>query len=72
MVKIFTMSLHASKKPTLNEAEMRKIFDAGVETGIRKAEIAQHGDSEFRAVDGTPPWEDITVGCNATTISTID
>jgi len=47
------------EKPTLNEAEMRKIFDAGVETG--KAEAAQHGDGEFRAVDGTPPWEDITV-----------
>jgi hypothetical protein len=49
------------EKPALNEAEMRKIFDAGVETGIRKAEAAQHGDGEFRAVDGTPRWEDITV-----------
>jgi hypothetical protein len=49
------------EKPALNDAEMRKIFDAGVEAGIRKAEAVQHGDGEFRAVDGTPPWEDITV-----------
>jgi hypothetical protein len=45
----------------LSEAEMQKIFDAGVEAGIRKAEVAQLGDGEFHTVDGTPPWEDVTV-----------
>lgn len=49
------------EKPALSEVEMRKIFDAGVEAGIRKAEAAQHGDGEFHAVDGVPPWEDVTV-----------
>ena len=40
---------------------MQKIFNAGMEAGIRKAEAAQHGDGEFRAVDGVPPWEDVAV-----------
>ena len=49
------------ERPGLSNSEMQKIFDAGVEAGIRKAEVAQHGNGEFHAVDGTPPWEDITV-----------
>ena len=49
------------EKPDLTDGEMQKIFDAGVEVGIRSAEAVQHGDGEFRAVEGTPPWEDIAV-----------
>src|SRR5262245_43568524 len=45
--------------PKLSEVEMRKIYDAGLEAGIRKAEAAQIGDGDFRSIDGTPPWEEI-------------
>ena len=60
------------EKPALSEVEMRKIFDAGVEAGIRKAEAAQHGDGEFRAVDGVRRGKTSLCGCNTTTISTVD
>src|SRR5213076_2633468 len=35
----------------LTEAEMRKLYDAGYEAGVRAAENKQHGDGDFRNVD---------------------
>ena len=38
----------------LTDADMRKLYDAGYDAGVRAAETKQHGPSDFRNVDGTP------------------
>jgi hypothetical protein len=48
----------------LSEAEMRKLYDAGFEAGLRKAERA-HDDPGFRNVNAydEPNWHDIACEC---------
>jgi hypothetical protein len=45
----------------LNEAEMRKLYDAGYEAGVNAVESKQTGD--FHNVDGTPHWHEIARFC---------
>jgi hypothetical protein len=47
----------------LTEAEMRKLYDAGFEAGVRAVEDKQHGDEDFHNTDGTPSWHAIAVWC---------
>jgi hypothetical protein len=47
----------------LNEAEMRKLYDAGFEAGVRAVEDKQHSDEDFHNTDGTPSWHAIAVWC---------
>jgi hypothetical protein len=47
----------------LSEAEMRKLYDAGFEAGVRAVEDKQHGDEDFHNTDGTPSWHTIAVWC---------
>ena len=46
----------------LTDAEMHKLYDAGYQDGMRAVENRQHGNGDFRNVDGLPAWErDCTV-----------
>ena len=47
----------------LTEAEMRKLYDAGYDAGVRAVEAKQHGPHDFRNVDGTPAWHEIARFC---------
>jgi hypothetical protein len=47
----------------LSEVEMRKIYAAGFEAGMRKVENEQHGADDFHNVDGTPNWNEIALYC---------
>ena len=47
----------------LTEAEMRKLYDAGYDAGVRAAEAKQHGPGDFYNVDGTPAWHEIARFC---------
>jgi hypothetical protein len=47
----------------LTEAEMRKLYDAGYEAGVRAAENKQHGSGDFHNVDGLPNWNEIALFC---------
>jgi hypothetical protein len=45
------------------EAEMKKLYDAGYEAGVRAVENKQHGSGDFQNVDGTPAWHEIARYC---------
>jgi hypothetical protein len=47
----------------LTEVEMRKLYDAGYDAGVRAAEAKQHGPDDFHNVDGTPAWHEIARFC---------
>ena len=47
----------------LTDGEMRKLYDAGYDAGVRAAEAKQHGPHDFRNVDGTPAWHEIARFC---------
>jgi hypothetical protein len=47
----------------LSDAEMRKLYDAGYEAGMRAVENRQHGTGDFHNVDGTPAWIEIALFC---------
>jgi hypothetical protein len=47
----------------LTDAEMRKLYDAGYDAGVRAAETKQHGPGDFRNIDGTPAWHEIARSC---------
>jgi hypothetical protein len=47
----------------LNQAEMRKLYDAGYQAGARAVESKQHGNGDFHNVDGTPAWNEIALFC---------
>jgi len=48
---------------TLTEAEMRKLYDAGYDAGLRAAEDKHHGAADFANVDATPSWHEIALWC---------
>jgi hypothetical protein len=45
----------------LTDAEMRKLYDAGFQAGMRAVEGRSTG--EFHNVDGTPAWNEIALFC---------
>src|SRR5207244_12200377 len=47
----------------LTETEMRKLYDAGYEAGMRAVENKQHGAGDFHNVDGRPSWHEIARFC---------
>ena len=47
----------------LTDAEMRKLYDAGYEAGVRAVENKQHGSGDFHNVDGLPSWNEIALFC---------
>src|SRR5262249_8297868 len=46
-----------------SEAEMKKLYDAGYDAGLRAAEEKHHGSADFANVDGTPSWHEIALFC---------
>ena len=46
----------------LTEAEMRKLYDAGFEAGMRAVEHKQH-PGDFHNTDGTPAWHEMARWC---------
>jgi DNA-binding FrmR family transcriptional regulator len=47
----------------LTNAEMKKLYDAGYQDGVREAENKMHGNSDFRDIDGFPAWSEIALYC---------
>jgi hypothetical protein len=47
----------------LNEAEMKKLYDAGYQKGAQDAENMLHGSDDFRSIDGLPSWHDMALWC---------
>jgi len=47
----------------LTYAEMRKLYDAGYQAGVRVVENKQHGSGDFHNVDGLPNWNEIALFC---------
>jgi hypothetical protein len=47
----------------LGEAEMRKLYNAGYQAGVLAVESKQHGNGDFRSVDGLPDWHEIALFC---------
>ena len=47
----------------LTDAEMRKLYDAGYDAGVRAAENKAHGGGDFHNVDGLPNWSEIALYC---------
>jgi len=47
----------------LTEAEMRKLYDAGYDAGLRAAEDKHHGAADFANVDGTLSWHQMALWC---------
>jgi hypothetical protein len=45
------------------EQDMRRIFNAGYEKGLRAAEDKHHGNGDFHNVDGMPSWHEIARWC---------
>jgi hypothetical protein len=45
----------------INEADMRKIFDAGYAQGVQDTENKLHGVNDFRSADGKPAWEAVAL-----------
>jgi hypothetical protein len=48
---------------TLSEVEMKKLYDAGYDAGLRAAEDKHHGLADFANTDGTPSWHEIALFC---------
>jgi hypothetical protein len=47
----------------LTKVEMRKLYDAGYNDGVRAAENKQYDAAGFRNVDDTPAWHEIARFC---------
>jgi hypothetical protein len=47
----------------LTDTEMKKLYDAGYQDGVRAAENKMHGNSDFRDIDGFPAWSEIALYC---------
>ena len=64
-VDIHALADHIEKPNggALNEAEMRKLYDAGYDAGLRAAEDKHHGTMDFANVDGTPSWHRMALYC---------
>jgi hypothetical protein len=47
----------------LSQADMERVYRAGYQDGIRKAEDAHHGTETFRDVDGNVTWQTKALFC---------
>jgi hypothetical protein len=47
----------------LTDTEMKKLYNAGYEDGVRAAENKMHGNSDFHDIDGFPAWSEIALYC---------
>src|SRR5262245_21645207 len=47
----------------LNQAEMKKLYDAGYHEGLRVAENKHHGSEDFRNINGLPSWHEMALWC---------
>jgi hypothetical protein len=47
----------------LNQAEMKKLYDAGYHEGLRVSESNPHGSEDFRDIDGLPSWHEMALWC---------
>jgi hypothetical protein len=47
----------------LSKAEMEKVFSAGYAKGVEDTENKLHGIDDFRAADGKPAWEAVSLYC---------
>jgi hypothetical protein len=47
----------------LNQAEMKKLYDAGYQDGVRAVENKRHGPDDFRDIDGLPSWHEMALWC---------
>jgi hypothetical protein len=52
----------------LNEAEMKKLYNAGYEAGMKAVESRQYGSGDFHNVDGLPDWHEIARFCQQNSI----
>jgi hypothetical protein len=51
-------------KDKISEAEMRTLYDAGYQAGLRAGEDKLHANGDpFHNIDGTPPWYEIATWC---------
>jgi hypothetical protein len=50
-------------EPTIPDAEMKKLYDAGFSAGLFAAEDKHHGSSDFANIDGSPPWHQVARYC---------
>jgi hypothetical protein len=53
------------EKPTnggVSEKDLKRVYDAGVADGLRRAEDAQHGSDAFRNIDASP-WHRMALYC---------
>jgi hypothetical protein len=47
----------------LTDAEMKKLYNAGFDAGLRAAEDKHHGSDDFANIDGTPNWHRVARYC---------
>jgi hypothetical protein len=52
----------------LSEAEMKKLYNAGYEAGMKAVESRQYGSSDFHNVDGLPDWHEIARFCQQNSV----
>jgi hypothetical protein len=45
----------------LSEEDMKRLYDAGFDDGVRAADNTAYGHGDFHNVDGTPSWHEILV-----------
>jgi hypothetical protein len=69
-VDIHALADHVEKTngSGLTDAEMRKLYDAGYDAGVRAIEARQHGAGDFHNVDGMPAWHEIARFCQQNSI----
>ena len=48
---------------TLSEPEMKTLYDAGYQDGLRAAVNKQQGSLDFRGVDGDVDWHEVALWC---------
>jgi hypothetical protein len=47
----------------ISKADMKRLYDAGYDAGMRATENNQHGNIDFHNIDGTPAWHEIARFC---------
>jgi hypothetical protein len=58
-----TLADYIEKPTELSEADMKKLYDAGYNAGIRATESKELNVESFHNVDGTPAWHEIARFC---------
>jgi len=50
-------------EPTISEADMRRLYDAGYDAGMQAAENKHHNGEDFINTDGLPSWHRVARYC---------